>query len=222
MNSPTQPSSNRVLNYERVKSDKHSAQLYTRRKPAKHKSEMKMVSQAVLMLPNDEVKTFLDVPCGVGRMSLWLGQKGFSITASDLGEAALDLTKRSMSDAGINADVNSQNIFSMTYDDRSFDATICFRLLHHFSDQQNQTDLIAELCRCTKKYVLISYLSPYSYTSMRRKMRKLLTGKPVKQNPTSLRELKSMFSANGFELFSTVKRSGLLHSLQLATFAKID
>ena len=223
MNSPNRSSeTGRRLNTERVKSDAWSAQLYTQRRPAKHQAEMNMLSTAVHSLPRDEVKTFLDLPCGVGRISLWLGQKGFSITAGDLGEAALELTKKLMADAGIAADISVQDIFAMTYDDRSFDAIICFRLLHHFSEPEDQAALIAELCRCAKKYVLISYLSPYSVTSIRRKARKLITAKPVKQNSTALGPLKNMFSNNGFELFNSVKRSGVLHSLQLSTFVRID
>ena len=220
--SNTSPETSRRLNTERVKSGVYEAQRYTQRRPAKHQTEMNMVSAAVHKLPNDEVKTFLDVPCGVGRISLWLGQKGFSITAGDLGEAALELTKKLMTDAGIAADISVQDIFAMTYDDRSFDATICFRLLHHFSEPEDQAAIIAELCRCAKKYVLISYLSPYSVTSIRRKARKLITAKPVKQNPTAPGQLKNMFSTSGFELFNSVKRSGVLHSLQLSTFVRID
>ena len=223
MNTPhSSPETRRRLNTGRVKSNVHSAQLYTQRKPAKHQAEMNMLSAAVHKLPQAEVKTFLDLPCGVGRISVWLGQKGFAITAGDLGEAALELTKKSMAEAGIAADISLQDIFAMTYDARSFDAIICFRLLHHFSEPADQAAIIAELCRCAKKYVLISYLSPYSVTSIRRKARKLITGKPVKQNPTALGQLKNMFSTNGFELFNRVKRSGVLHSLQLSTFVRID
>ncbi len=207
-------------NYDRVKSDAHSAESYAQRKPAKHQAEMNMVSQAVQLFPADAIQTFLDAPCGVGRLSLWLGQKGFAVTAIDLGEAAVELTKKLLSEAGIDADVNCQNVFDMVYEDNAFDATICFRLLHHFGAQQDQQALINELCRCTKKYVLISYISPYSFTSIRRKIRNLLTGKPIKQNPNSLKQLQAMFHANGCSLFGRVKRSGFLHSLQLAVFIK--
>ncbi len=211
-------SANKMLSYDRVKSDTLSAQSYTQRKPAKHQAEMNMVSEAVQIIPANEVKTFLDAACGVGRISLWLGQRGFAVTAIDLGEAAVAFTKKLLSDADLDADVNCQNVFAMTYEDNAFDAAICFRLLHHFGEQRDQQVLINELCRCTEKYVLISYLSPHSSTSIRRKIRNLLTGKPIKQNPNSLGQLKAMFNANGFRLFGRVKRSGLLHSLQLAVF----
>ena len=57
-----------MQNYERVKSDPVSAELYTKRKPRKHQFEMQMVSEAFQMLPSAEVKAVLDAPCGVGRL----------------------------------------------------------------------------------------------------------------------------------------------------------
>lgn len=209
-----------MLNYERVKSDPTSAELYTKRRPGKHRFEMQMVAEAFEMLPQGKVSTVLDAPCGVGRLSLWLGQHGFQVTAIDLGEAAVQLTRELLAANEISAEVRSQNIFKMEYADAHFDATVCFRLVHHFADPADQAALIAELCRVSAKYVVISYFSPYSFTSLRRKLRLKLKGIPVKQNPNTLDEIKQMFSPHQFQLLGTVKRSAFLHSLQVAVFRK--
>jgi len=209
-----------MQNYERVKSDPVSAQLYTQRKPRKHQFEMEMVSEAFQMLPAADVKTVLDAPCGVGRLSLWLAQKGFNVSAVDLGESAVQLTNELLRGQKFKETAESQDIFNMRFEDGEFDASVCFRLLHHFEDSNDQQALIAELCRVSSQYVVISYFSSYSVTSLRRRLRKILTGKAVKQNPISISALKSLFSANEFQLFGTVKRSGFLHSLQLAVFER--
>ncbi len=209
-----------MQNYERVKSDPVSAQLYTQRKPRKHQFEMQMVSEAFQMLPATEVKTVLDAPCGVGRLSLWLAQKGVNVTAVDLGESAVQLTNALLRDQKFKETAESQDIFNMRFEDGEFDASVCFRLLHHFQDSSDQQALIAELCRVSSQYVVISYFSSYSVTSLRRRLRKAVTGREVKQNPISLSQLKDLFAANEFRLFGTVKRSGFLHSLQLAVFER--
>lgn len=209
-----------MQNYERVKSDPVSAQLYTKRKPRKHQFEMEMVSEAFQMLPAAKVKAVLDAPCGVGRLSLWLAQKGFSVTAVDLGESAVQLTNELLSDQKYQETAECQDIFNMRFADDEFDASVCFRLLHHFKEVSDQQALISELCRVSSQYVVISYFSPYSVTSVRRRLRKTMTGKPVKQNPMPLSHLKNLFGQHHFELFGTVKRSGILHSLQLAVFEK--
>ena len=209
-----------MQNYERVKSDPVSAQLYTKRKPRKHQFEMEMVSEAFQMLPATEVKTVLDAPCGVGRLSLWLAQKGFKVSAVDLGESAVQLTNELLRDQSFKETAESQDIFNMRFENGEFDASVCFRLLHHFEDSVDQQALVAELCRVSSQYVVISYFSAYSVTSLRRRLRKTMTGKPIKQNPMSLSQLKGLFAAREFQLLGTVQRSGLLHSLQVAVFER--
>lgn len=209
-----------MLNYERVKSDPVSAELYTQRRPAKHRFEMQMVAEAMEMLPANTVSSVLDAPCGVGRLSLWLGQKGYKVTAVDLGESAVRLTRELLAEHDVPAEVRCQDIFNLQYTDAAFDAVICFRLLHHFANPIDQLALIAELSRVSGKYVVISYFSPYSITSLRRKLRKLLRGTAVKQNPNSLQEVADMFKPQGYTLLGTVQRSAFLHSLQVAVFAR--
>ena len=209
-----------MLNYERVKSDPVSAELYTRRRPAKHRFEMRMVAEAFSMLPANSVESVLDAPCGVGRLSLWLGQHGYQVTAVDLGEAAVRFTRDLLAENDIPAEVRCQDIFNLSYVDGAFDAVVCFRLLHHFENADDQEALITELCRVSSKHVVVSYFSPYSITSLRRKLRKRLRGTPVKQNPNSLQEVEQLFSSQGFKLLGRVKRSGILHSLQVAVFAR--
>ncbi|MDA0281091.1 MAG: class I SAM-dependent methyltransferase [Proteobacteria bacterium] len=209
-----------MRNYERVKSDPVSAQLYTNRKPRKHQFEMEMVSEAFQMLPAAEVKTVLDAPCGVGRLSLWLAQKGFEVSAVDLGESAVQLTNELLRDQNFKETAESQDVFNMRFEDGALDVSVYFRLLHHFKDVSDQQKLVAELCRVSSKYVVISYFSTYSVTSLRRRLRRTMTGEPIKQNPMSLAQLEGLFEPQQFELLGTVKRSGFLHSLQVAVFTK--
>ena len=151
---------------------------------------------------------------------MWLGQKGYQVTAVDLGEAAVQRTRELLAEHDIAAEVRCQDIFKLQYATAEFDAVICFRLLHHFANLTDQQALIAELCRVASSYVVISYFSPYSITSLRRKLRKLLRGTPLKQNPNSLQEVADMFKHHQFNLLGTVQRSGFLHSLQVAVFAR--
>jgi 2-polyprenyl-3-methyl-5-hydroxy-6-metoxy-1,4-benzoquinol methylase len=108
----------------------------------------------------------------------------------------------------------------MQFNEQQFDVSFCFRFLHHFSEEKDQAALVAELCRISSGFVIISYISPYSTTTLRRKLRKRISGKEIKQNPISLPQLKTMFSSYNYRHLGSVKRSGILHSLQLAVFAR--
>lgn len=213
---------NVLPNQDRVKADALSAELYTHRRPEKHRAEMAMVAAAFTLIPADAVRSALDAPCGVGRMSLWLAQQGFDVTAVDLGDAAVEYTREALQDAGFDANVSTGNLFALDYADSQFDVTLCFRLLHHFEDADLQQKLIAELCRVSSKYVVISYFSPYSVTTLKRRLRKRFTGKAMKQNPTRPELLRQYFAAQGFGQVGKVRRSPLLHSLQLAVFARVN
>jgi len=214
------PGPQETPNFDRVKADATSALLYTQRKPGKHRSEMRMVATAFAMLPEGQVKTVLDAPCGVGRLCLWLARQGYDVTGIDLGEAAVELTRETLAAEGLHARVELQNVMSLDFNDREFDCSICFRLIHHFQEWEHKERLIRELCRVSGSYVIISYFSPLSVTSLRRKLRKSLTGKPLKQYPDSLASLNAAFSRHGFRLSGKVQRSQLLHSLQLAVFER--
>ncbi len=212
---------NNLSNKERVKDDALSAELYSKRKPQKHKSEMKLVEDAFARLPDNSVKSVLDAPCGVGRISVWLARRGYQVTGIDLGSAAVELAREAIDGHGLQAIVEKQNIMAMSFAEKRFDCCICFRLLHHFAEPEQKEMLIRELCRVSNQYVVISYFSPISVTTLRRKLRRKLFGEPMQQNPDTLGDLQEYFKSNGFELKMRIPRSRILHSLQLAIFKRM-
>jgi len=179
---------------------------------------MAMIEQGMALL--GQVRTVLDAPCGVGRATIWLARHGFKATGVDLGEGAVTVAKQEVAAARVEATIEMQDIFRMTYPAGAFDAVLCFRLLHHFPEPQVRFRLIQELCRVASRYVLISYISPLSVTSMRRRIRKVLTGKPVKQNPVTLDELTHAFQNADYIFHGRIPRSRFLHSLQLAAYRR--
>lgn len=206
------------ISYARVKTDVESAQSYSHRKQDKHEQEMAMLAKAFAM--TKDIDKVLDAPCGVGRASIWLAQQGHTVTGIDLGTAALALAAELASTAEVNVQFESQDIFALTYADRAFDATLCFRLLHHFESQALQERLIAEICRVSDRYVVMSRISPTSFTSLRRRVRQVFSGKAIKQYPVSAAQLDAEFLKQGFAPVGKVGRSEFLHSLQLHVYMR--
>ena len=152
--------------------------------------------------------------------TFWMAQQGFQVTGLDLGAAALALAARLLADQGLQATLASHDIFALPYADKAFDATLCFRLLHHFESPELRTRLIREVCRVSGKYVLMSRISPLSVTSLRRRVRLLLTGKPIKQYPVSAAQMHAEFAAAGFVPVGCAGRFALFHSLQLQVYSR--
>lgn len=206
------------ISYARVKTDVDSARTYSQRKESKHRNEMAMIEEAMRRVHG--VTRMLDAPCGVGRASIWLAGQGIAVTGIDLGDAALQLAGTLAAEANVQVAFERQDIFALPYADKTFDATLCFRLLHHFESPALRSRLVDELCRVSGKYVLISRISPVSVTSLRRRLRFLMTGKAIKQYPVSARELHAEMARNDFEPVARTGRFALFHSLQLQVYRR--
>jgi len=142
------------ISYARVKFDAESARTYSQRKNGKHRQEMAMIEDAMRHVQG--VTRMLDAPCGVGRAAIWLAQQGINVTGVDLGDAALHLAATLASEAGVQVAFERQDIFDLPYSDKSFDATLCFRLLHHFESPDLRSRLIDELCRVSRTSAALS------------------------------------------------------------------
>ena len=203
---------------QRIKHSAVSAEKYARRKPHKHQAEMALIEKGFKLL--NDVKNVLDAPCGVGRATIWLAQRGYQATGIDLGKAAIRATREEIRKQGLPATALIDNIERMSFADQSFDVTLCFRLFHHFPNQTIRGNIVRELCRVSKRYILISYLTPWSPTSMGRMARNKLFGTPIKQHATSLKEVTGYFKGHGFKLVTDIPQKAFIHSLHLAVFER--
>lgn len=210
---------NKPDNYKsRIKSELSVAEAYTRRKQHKHDAEMRLIRKALAYL--NGVNSFLDAPCGTGRATIMLTREGYTTTGVDLGEAAVTVARQELEKAGVLANIEQADIEKLQYQDGSFDAILCFRLYHHFPDDEIREKVIGELCRVAKNYVLISYLSPFSFTSIKRNLRATLLNKPSRQHTTSLASIENLFIQNNFKLVRNIPRQRFFHTLHLAVFER--
>lgn len=207
-----------VMSPSRVKTDVATIEHYTRRKPQKHRAEMRLVERAVPPLPPGA--KVLDAPCGAGRLSLWAAARGWTVSGLDLGQAAVTHTRAVLESAGLSGQVLEGDVFDLPWESRRFDAVICFRLLHHFGERAVRRDLVREMARVCDGYLLISYLSPWSFTGLKRRLRAAFGGRGHYQNHTPLAELVADLKAQGFELDRDVPQRRFFHSLHLARFVR--
>jgi len=204
----------------RIKHDMTSALSYTQRRESKHRAEMALIERSLHSF--SDVKTVLDAPCGVGRATVLMAQKGMKATGIDLGEAAVYVARKKAKEAGVNLEFQQGDITNLNFNDMTFDAVLCFRLYHHFPDDSSREPIIAELCRVAQKYVLISYLSPYAFTSIKRSVRSLMGGKLSRQYTTKLGDLENKFNGHGFGLVRDIPQARFRHTLHLAIFKRSD
>jgi SAM-dependent methyltransferase len=76
-----------------------------------------------LQLPNSA--KVLDVPCGNGRLSIELAQRGFALTGVDIAKEFIDEAKSSSLQAGVNIDWRNQDMRALPWAGE-FDGAFCF------------------------------------------------------------------------------------------------
>ncbi|MCB5285980.1 class I SAM-dependent methyltransferase [Desulfuromonas thiophila] len=202
----------------RIKHSAEKAEKYQRRRARKHRNEMALLDRGLRHLR--QVRSVLDAPCGVGRACLLLEQRGFEVTGVDLGEGALQAAREAVQAAGASALIERADLERLPYNAGQFDACLCFRFIHHLPTAALRQRIIAELCRVAGRYVLISYLSPLSVTSLRRRLGQTWRKRPQVQHCTRLTELRQHFAAAGFDFEADLAQLPLLHSLHLAIFRR--
>lgn len=196
----------------RVKYDGKHSRNYQVRKPRKHQAEMRLIDRAFALVPKNH--RVLDVPCGGGRVMIHLAKKGYQASGADLSESMLAIARDHVSEADLPCTVERQDLEKLSYADRYFDSIVCFRLFHHFPTPEIRQRVVSELCRVAATSVVLSYFSPRSVQSVRRK----LSGKDRDRFATPLEEVKGYFANAGFRLVKDFAQTPLLHTLHLAVF----
>jgi ubiquinone/menaquinone biosynthesis C-methylase UbiE len=217
VNSPEEaaPESTGIEYRKRIKGDR-AAEAYKHRKKSKDRAELHLVQKALPYLP--EGGTVLDAPCGNGRMTALLAEAGFQATGVDLSEGTLAISQEEVMKRGLKATFEKRDLEALDYQDSHFDGTLCFRFFHHLPTDEIRDRVIGELCRVTRKTVLISYMSPWSPTMLKRRLRHALGGKKSQQHATPLTDLKAFFARHGFHLSHEFAQRRFQKSLHLACF----
>jgi ubiquinone/menaquinone biosynthesis C-methylase UbiE len=203
----------------RTKYDTSTALTYKNRPPGQHAAEMALIDRVFQMVPKNH--RVLDLPCGGGRVSLHLAKQGYRMSCADYSEAMLEITRGCLRENGLDCPVERQDIEALTYSRCQFDTVICFRVFHHFPNPQIRQKAVAELCRVAGKLVALSYFSPFSVTSLKRRLRVGFGGRPSEKYATPRAEVETYFRNQGFRLVKDFARSPLLHTLHVGLFERI-
>lgn len=151
--------------------DHYSDNRFTGRRLRTHKKESKIVDRFFKKIGN--VSSILDVPCGAGRFQKQLLQYVDNLTEMDYSHLMAAKAKANMSEKFSEEILHktkfvSGSIFQIPFPDKSFDLVFSMRIYHHFRTEDDRVNILKELKRVTKDWIILSFYNAFSYQHLRR------------------------------------------------------
>ena len=116
-----------------------------------------------------ERRTVLDVGTGTGRAAIALARRGALVTGLDASAEMLAVAHRRSREAGVDVTFLPGDAHHLAFDDRSFDAVICLRVLMHTPDWRQS---LGELCRVARSRVVFDYPALWSVAALQAAFRR--------------------------------------------------
>lgn len=132
-------------------------------------------------------KVLLDLPCGGGRLSPPMAHYTDLLIEADVALGQLRYGRQ-------HGQVSTRQVwmsasgFHIPLHDESIDGTICVRLTHHLPTAAEREQLVRELLRVSKRFLIVSFFDYYSPKNILRRLRRPFNRKPSKST-MKVREL---------------------------------
>jgi ubiquinone/menaquinone biosynthesis C-methylase UbiE len=117
------------------------------------------------------VRTALDVPCGTGRMTSVLLERGLSTVGLDISLQMIAQAERKVRGQGTARGLVRGSILQMPFRARAFDVVTCVRLFGHFAAGP-RVAMLREMARVSREYVVVQYFCETAVTRLKRWVRR--------------------------------------------------
>ena len=151
-------------------------------------------------------RRILDVGTGTGRAALLLARAGAKVTGIDASEPMLEVARTRAPEQGVGITFRTGDAQSLEFPDRSFDATVSFRVLMH---TPRWRQCISELCRVSDQLVIVDYPASRSVAALQSAWRGVIHAFGVRTEPYrvfSHADIEDAFKKAGFAIRSVHKQ----------------
>ena len=152
------------------------------------------------------VDSILDFPSGAGRLFRAYHPYGTRFFAMDLSHEMLKFARQNLSEW--KPSFSTGSAFRMPLKDASVDVTFSARLFHHVPDPKERHQYILELCRVSRKFVVMTFFHTWSLKNILRMVRRPFNKKKSKVTMTT-DELREVVRGAGWEVVTTIPLSRL-------------
>ena len=171
-----------------------------RRGPVHRKEQVALAELRTSVRPVD---TALDIPCGTGGLSPILANAARQVILADGSSVMLEVAREDHPQ--LNARYLLSRAEKIHLPDNSVQIAFCHRLFHHLRNRTLRTQVLAELARVSRRYVILSYFPASFRTRFRWFLRRLLGIGNEEMGPVSLRAFLDETHAAGLRLLRSTK-----------------
>lgn len=160
------------------------------------KMEKELVNRAIKMAQVVPPAKILDLPCGTGRLTRFLAEKGYQVTGVDISQAMIKQSEKNIKNSSIEQLVHFfiGDAESLFFQDSFFDIGVSLRLFGHLP-MANRLSVLKELSRISKSYIIVAYYHKNSFQNFMRKY--MRAQKKIPWYPVDLRQIsEELASAN--------------------------
>lgn len=105
-------------------------------------------------------RAVLEIGCGMGTHAAMLARAGARLTAIDLTDRAVQMTRRRFHELGLTARIERADAEELPFPDGSFDMVWSWGVIHHSSSTERCLDEIARVLRPSGRVMIMVYYRP--------------------------------------------------------------
>jgi SAM-dependent methyltransferase len=165
----------------------------------------------------------LDLPCGYGRFSALLTDKGFAPFNCDLSFFMVERAnaRRQLGDTSPFPGVVADAVKGLPFKDGCFFLVFSMRFFHHLHESRDRRRVLREFHRVSGKWLLVSYYQTNVLHRLQRKFRRKVKKTPTRIKMISGEEFRDEAGSVGFEVEKIHSLFRGLHAQRIALLKKI-
>jgi SAM-dependent methyltransferase len=113
----------------------------------------------------------LDAPCGAGRFLPILAAGGRAVTGADAAPEMIRLARQQSQELGLGCALAVADARRLPAPDGTFELVLSMRLLHRIPGRAERAEVLKELARVSRKWVLFSFYNRRSWRGLREQLR---------------------------------------------------
>jgi SAM-dependent methyltransferase len=184
-----------------------------------HARENRILRQILNKIGKEDTLV-LDVPCGYGRFSSLMLERGYSLVSSDLSfhmvKRTMSRSKKSERVSGVVAD----GIFGLPFKGDVFDLILSMRFFHHLHQREERKAVLGEFSRLGKEWVILSYYQINPLHVIQRKLRRRIKKSKTQIKMLSREEFGKEVEEKGFKIVHIIPLFKGIHSQHIALLQK--